>query len=147
LAGISSKSTILLSFLPLAACARGGADPRSIRAHTHLVDGISHANPLDKAERYCSYCHGAALQGGEHYEPSCYQCHGKNWLQSEASAAVSTAPADHSLVEGGRYKHKPTLFTPVGDCDACHGAQLEGTAGYPACTLCHTQLWLERTAP
>lgn len=131
-----------LLLVALCACSRETAAPRSIRAHTRIISGVAHANPTDKAERYCSYCHGAGLSGGTHFEPSCYQCHGKNWTQDAERAGETAAPADHSVLKGSRFYHKQTLLTPDGDCTACHGATLEGTASYPSCELCHTKLWV-----
>lgn len=136
----------VLFFAVFQSCSREEAAPREIRAHTRLIKGIAHAEPADYAERYCSYCHGAALTGGKSFEPSCYQCHGKTWSQAPERATVSAAPVDHELVEGGVYRHKQTLFTPQGDCSACHGADLEGSTYYPSCLLCHTKLWEERAA-
>jgi len=138
LGGLAASNALFQS------CSREEPAPRNIRAHTRLLNGVSHAEPADKAERYCSNCHGAALAGGAGLEPSCYKCHGRNWSQEPERALVSVAPADHDLVKGGIYRHKQTLFTPVGDCDACHGAALEGSAAFGGCELCHARLWEER---
>jgi hypothetical protein len=130
-------------------CSTKDAAPRAIRAHTRIMQGVAHADPAGKAERYCSYCHGANLAGGAGFEPSCYQCHGKNWLDDTFAAAVP--PATHAIVNGGRYHHMSGQFSPTSSCVACHGADLGGDAGsgltIPGCNLCHEQLWLTRTPP
>jgi hypothetical protein len=131
-----------LGFTAFQSCGRSEPVPRQIRAHTRIIHGISHAEPADEAERYCSACHGKALAGGTLLEPSCYQCHGRNWTQAAAALAqVSPAPADHTRLEGGRFRHKEALFAPEGDCTACHGEQLQGSASHPSCFLCHARLW------
>lgn len=156
-ASFAIGAALVTAFLGFQSCSREEPTPRQIRGHTRILGGVAHAEPARNAERYCSHCHGEALAGGagltdEGAEPSCYQCHGKTWTQDAAYAAVSTAPLDHDQpkslpVEAGRhgtYAHKGTLFTPDGDCDACHGLALEGNVGYPGCELCHTKLWTER---
>lgn len=156
-ASFAIGAALVTAFLGFQSCSREDAEPRQIRGHTRILGGVAHAEPARNAERYCSHCHGAALAGGaaltdEGAEPSCYQCHGKNWTQDAAYAAVSGAPGDHDLAKSlpaaagrlGAYMHKSTLFTPDGDCNACHGAANEGSGGYPGCELCHTKLWTER---
>ena len=129
-------------------CSTEHDKPRDIRAHTRVIKGISHAEPGAKAERYCSYCHGTALQGGVHGEPSCYKCHGKNWKDDSFEAA--SPPLDHTVVNQ-QFHHLPGLFTPESSCVSCHGADLMGDvssgATQPGCTLCHSKLWQERTPP
>ncbi len=133
-----------ICYLAFSSCSTEPAKPREIRAHTRGINGVSHAEPAAKAERYCSRCHGAALQGGTAGEPSCYTCHGKTWLDSSAEFA---GPADHTVDNEG-YRHLPGLFTPAESCTACHGADLEGNTAsgltQPGCTLCHAKLWEER---
>ncbi len=138
------RGVLLALAAALSACSKEPAEPREIRAHTRVIKGVSHAEPAAKAERYCSHCHGTALQGGTAGEPSCYTCHGKTWL--DASAEV-IAPADHTVANQG-FHHLPGLFTPSESCVACHGSSLEGRvdAGltFPGCNLCHGPLWEER---
>jgi hypothetical protein len=152
-----AKRNMLLVPLPIAAllafglylfngCSTDEAEPRSIRAHALIKQGVPHAEPAMKAERYCVQCHGAGLAGGPKLEPSCYSCHGKNW-EGHASDA-NAAPADHTVDNQG-FRHHPSLFSPVGTCEGCHGQQLEGVTASgltsPGCELCHTKLWEERT--
>ncbi|MCX6110530.1 MAG: hypothetical protein NTZ90_13110 [Proteobacteria bacterium] len=136
-----------------AACSRKEAPPRTaqlstLRLHTRVIQKISHADPAAAATRYCAYCHGVALQGGAHFEPSCFTCHGIHW--QEQSGDLTRAPSDHTIDHKG-YMHKPGLFSPNTNCNLCHGADLNGAvvagSGAPACQLCHTALWLERTPP
>lgn len=125
---------------------------REIVAHTRVVQGISHADPAIRAGHYCTYCHGAALGGGVHQEPSCYQCHGQTWL--DVPGAASQAPADHTVVQAG-FPHRPGSFQPSPNCTDCHGADLSGQTSsntaigrtIPGCELCHTKLWEERSPP
>jgi len=141
---------VLLSGMQ-AACSSKAAPPRAtqlttLRLHTRVIQNIAHADPAAAATRYCAYCHGASLQGGAHFEPSCFTCHGVHW--QDPSSDQTRAPSDHNLDHKG-YMHKPGLFSPSQNCSQCHGAELLGSteagAGAPACQLCHTALWLERT--
>ena len=102
--------------------------------------GVAHAVPMVKGERYCQYCHGTNLIGGDSGEPSCYTCHGRRW--NEADPGISSAPADHTVVNGG-YNHHPNLFSPTATCTSCHGQSLEGNGidDTPSCYLCHDQRW------
>lgn len=129
----------------LAGC-RDEAETRQIRAHTTVHKGVAHAEPALAAERYCAACHGQGLQGGPAGEPSCYQCHGKTWLDEAPSQ--SAAPVDHTVINK-EYRHHPDQFLPGATCSACHGADLQGdvTGGLtqPGCELCHTRLWEERS--
>lgn len=114
---------------------------RQVRAHTYNLKGIAHGFPMEHANRYCSYCHGLGLDGGEKGEPSCYTCHGRRWpLLSEDE---SFATEDHTELHGGRYLHHPEYENPIGTCDTCHGSNLEGdiVENTPSCFLCHEQLW------
>ena len=92
---------------------------------------------MDRANRYCSYCHGLNLDGGSQGEPSCFQCHGRRWVDRDPELVL--APADHTELRGGRYYHQVGLQTPVGTCDNCHGSDLtgNGTDDTPSCYLCH----------
>jgi hypothetical protein len=131
--------------LLLAGCQRGEAPVRDLRAHTFVVQGVAHAQPAVKGARYCSHCHGATLAGGAAGQPSCYQCHGKNWLDTPEDPPG--APADHTVLNE-TFRHHPDLLTPGATCTACHGASLEGVANdgltYPGCELCHERLWESR---
>ena len=98
-------------------CSKESAKPREIRAHTRVIKGVSHAEPAAKAERYCSHCHGTALQGGINAEPPCYTCHGKTWLDATPDVL---APTDHTIQNQG-FHHLPGLFAPTENCTACHG--------------------------
>lgn len=147
LAGPTRRWLAALAFASLLGC-HEEAEPRAIRAHETLRGGVAHAEPSLGAERYCSSCHGVGLQGGIAAEPSCYQCHGKTWLDD---GNVSRAPADHAVINK-EFRHQAGLFTPEASCGACHGGEaLEGeTSGglsVPGCQLCHTKLWEERTPP
>ncbi|NRA65464.1 MAG: hypothetical protein HRU19_13335 [Pseudobacteriovorax sp.] len=112
-----------------------------IRAHDLNFAGVAHAVPQSKATRYCSYCHGEALAGGEGSEPSCYQCHGERWLDRDPDTLF--APSNHTELRGGRYYHAVGLNNPIGTCDVCHGQDLLGdaVAQTPSCYLCHEAKW------
>ena len=59
----------------------------------------------------------------------------------EDATAPQNAPAGHTVVKDG-IAHAPGLMDPVGDCTACHGADLRGgTNGQPSCFSCHGQKW------
>ena len=139
---------LLLIIAALGACRSEQAEPREIRGHLNFFQGIAHGVPAMAAERYCRRCHGSDLQGGEAGEPSCYTCHGQNWLTVDAG--VSLIPGDHSVINDGVHHH-PDLFSPEQACVSCHGADLQGdtTLGStrPGCELCHEQLWKSRAAP
>ncbi|SMF05458.1 hypothetical protein [Pseudobacteriovorax antillogorgiicola] len=124
----------------LSGCSLESEGLRSIRAHSYGFLGIAHAVPMKKAERYCQYCHGENLVGGDQGEPSCYQCHGRRWRDGDPFE--SAAPDDHTVVNG-IYRHHPDLETPLTTCVNCHGSSLEGngTDDTPSCYLCHGQLW------
>jgi hypothetical protein len=133
-----------VSYFAWSSCSTEPAEPRQIPSHTLVNKGVSHAEPAVKAERYCARCHGTGLQGGVAGEPSCYSCHGKNWLDE---STAYEGPADHTIQNLGYY-HKPGLFEPAAHCAECHGAELAGDLSNgltrPGCTLCHTKLWEER---
>lgn len=134
----------LASYLAYSSCSTEKATPRDIRAHTRLIQGVSHAEPAAKPGRYCAKCHGESLQGGLAGEPSCYSCHGQNWTNVTTEFE---GPGDHTAENQG-YHHLPGLFTPADNCVSCHGDDLTGSTASgetrPGCTLCHTKLWEER---
>ncbi len=127
--------------LNLAACSLEEKGLRQIRAHVSAREGVAHAVPMRKAERYCRECHGASLVGGSHGEPSCYTCHGRLWLTADPD--TSYAPSDHTLVQGGVYRHNPAIDQVQAVCTSCHGTDLlgDGEDGTPSCYLCHDQVW------
>ena len=124
------------------ACSTENPDVRQIQGHVTNYDGVAHANAAFAGARHCISCHGATLAGGTNGEPSCYACHGKNWLNDEGAASV--APVDHTVdLEG--FRHHPNLNSPAGTCDGCHGSDLHGdiSSGLtrPGCQVCHGVLW------
>lgn len=122
-------------------CNRSSNTPlREIRAHTLNMEGVAHAIGLKHAERYCKNCHGNQLSGGQDFIPSCYSCHGKNWLDDNPETIH--ADRDHSANQNN-YLHHPDLLTPLSTCTSCHGLQLEGheILGRPSCFLCHDKIW------
>lgn len=125
-------------------CSTQDAKPREIRGHNQVFSGIPHGIGASKAWHLCTECHGVSLMGGAKLEPSCYSCHGKNWLDEQNSESM--VPADHTTVVKGQardYRHHPNLSVPMGKCSACHGLSLEGDPQLqrPSCVLCHAQLW------
>lgn len=138
------------AYLAASSCSSEEPEPRLIRAHTTIRDGVPHAEPHLRSERFCSECHGVGLAGGSAMEPSCYQCHGKTWV--EDGAALVAAPADHTVAHTGKngvYLHAPGLMTPDASCASCHvidpaAPQPGGLKDLPSCQLCHTPLWEER---
>ena len=132
----------LISLLFLVSCSLEEGPLKVISGHTLVYEGIAHGVGAQKAERYCQNCHGPALQGGLLGEPSCFQCHGRNWLSSGAD--LSFAPADHTVVQD-KFSHHPDYQSPLGTCavSGCHGSQLAGDlgAGTPSCYLCHGAVW------
>jgi hypothetical protein len=143
-----------VSWLAVQSCSRDEAATRDIAGHATLKQGIPHAEPLQRPERYCSLCHGTGLGGGAAGEPSCYQCHGQNWTGGLVPGDVNAAPASHTVANtlGGRsYFHAPEQFTPAGTCGtaSCHGTALTGyvdtISSNPGCDLCHDRLWETRT--
>jgi hypothetical protein len=134
----------LLGLAVTSSCSSEDAEPREIRAHTRVIEGVPHAEPAQRAERYCSHCHGVNLMGAQKgLEPSCYTCHGKNWLDDDPDK--NWAPADHTLVNGERFYHHPDLMSPAMACNDCHGPSFEGQVTSvlmrPGCELCHERLW------
>ncbi len=127
---------ILVSHL---GCSSSEPALRGIRAHTVDLNGIGHGAAYMKAERYCSYCHGATLQGGDSGEPSCFRCHGKNWF--DLSSDLSSAPTATHTVSHGGFNHHSDLNSPEGTCNSCHGENLEGENNNPSCLICHEKLW------
>lgn len=126
----------------LVACSLEKAPLKTIRGHVLDLGRVVHANGLFQGERYCQECHGTYLEGGLNDEPSCYRCHGRNWLATGPDASL--APADHSVVND-KYHHHSQYQSPEGTCavSGCHGATLQGdiTARTPGCYTCHGQVW------
>lgn len=60
-------------------------------------------------------------------------------LAGGCGATTSSAPADHTVNEGG-VRHRQGLTNPTVNCVACHGASLTGDQG-PSCTSCHQRRW------
>jgi len=121
----------------LTSCSDGKDEKRrDIRAHDVFYDGVGHPIASSRAEHYCKECHGEQLSGGKDLIPSCYQCHGKNW--SDTDPDQGAAPADHTVLNGS-FLHHPSLKSPAGTCDGCHGSDLKGdsVAKRPSCYLCH----------
>lgn len=133
---------VLLSFWIVASlgCTTEDSEIRAIRAHDSDYGGVAHAQPAFKAERHCQRCHGVGLKGGEDFIPSCFSCHGRNWLDEEPE--LSLAPATHTILQE-KWRHHPGLLNPTAECVACHGDLLQGTGenGSPGCLLCHDTLW------
>ncbi len=137
--------TLLSGVLALAAffsCSSDEPEPRQILGHTQIFNGIAHGTGAERAERYCTLCHGENLAGGAGKEPACLTCHGKNWLDDDPN--LSVAPADHTEIKEG-FRHHPGLLTPSQTCIECHGPALEGDVSNglkrPSCYLCHAQKW------
>ena len=49
-------------------------------SHTIINDGVAHAPGLNDPTQNCTTCHGADLRGGPSGQPSCFSCHGQQWL-------------------------------------------------------------------
>lgn len=128
-------------YLNLAACSLEEKGLRQIRAHVAARQGVAHAVPMHKAERYCKNCHGQNLSGGTQGEPSCYTCHGRLWLAYDPE--ISFAPSDHTLIKGAGFRHHPGIDQVRAVCTSCHGLNLlgEGEDGTPSCLLCHDKVW------
>ncbi|MDA9951706.1 hypothetical protein N9D31_03920 [Oligoflexaceae bacterium] len=113
----------------------------TIRAHDDSISGISHAFSSHQAKRYCTQCHGSALSGGDAGEPSCFQCHGENWLDIDPN--TPRGDANHTVNNAG-YFHHSGISDPIANCTQCHGNELQGAttrSGNPSCFLCHGQKW------
>ena len=121
-------------------CSDEKSTPREIRGHEQIYDGVAHGLMANRGERYCQLCHGVKLIGGTNLEPSCYQCHGKLWIDDDPEFSI--APTDHTVLSG-KWNHHPNLLNPVGTCDQCHGTDLKGnvTDQRSSCYLCHDQKW------
>ena len=131
---------LLFSFMGSTGCDDVPRSPRVVRGHDVNIDGIAHGLGFEHAERYCKGCHGLSLIGGSNLEPSCYTCHGKNWLDS--SGEEIHAPLNHTVPLNDWF-HDPGYKDPTTYCSSCHGANLEGdqSLDIPSCHLCHEQVW------
>ena len=134
----------LAFFLPLiSACSSEKAKLRNIPGHVADLKGVAHGHGGQRAERYCSQCHGLTLAGGEEGQPPCLKCHGVRW--QETGPTELGAPRDtHTLLLGG-FLHHTAINSVQGTCTSCHGSDLQGlgAASPPGCFLCHDQLWIQ----
>jgi hypothetical protein len=137
---VAFHARLLCIFLLSFSCSDKSQPIRNIRGHTQIIQGVSHGVPASRPLRYCKNCHGTNLAGGSNLEPSCYQCHGRNW--SDDDLGPSLAPSDHTELKGS-WSHHADFPSPTGVCDQCHGAALEGDASgsRPSCYLCHDKIW------
>jgi len=138
--GVVFVAIVILPFIFSHGCSLEERKSAKLRGHTVNYSGVEHGFAAAKGARFCQDCHGAELSGGSNGEPSCYQCHGLNWLDRDPGE--SQAPEDHTAVNG-RYHHHTALDSPVGTCTNCHGAELAGGEehGAPSCYLCHGKEW------
>ena len=139
---------IPLALVFLYSCSTEPSPIRKIRAHSTNFQGVMHAEPAKDSERYCQHCHGTALQGGSQLvgegslAPSCYTCHGKNWLDDDPEK--SDAPEALHPVLNDKYHHGADFQTATTCANtACHGEDLKGIEdlGTPSCYLCHKKKW------
>ncbi|MFQ5490783.1 MAG: hypothetical protein ACE5GE_08695 [Phycisphaerae bacterium] len=110
-------------------------------SHTDLLSVGSiagfHASGRNDPEGACVSCHKPDLFGTT-LIPSCWSCHGSRWDPPPNSPPTHTVEkTSGSLV----FRHDPGLFSPIGNCDACHGVDLLGTPLVPSCYLCHGAEW------
>lgn len=97
--------------------------------------GILHGEGYPDPFNNCVACHGPTLEGNATLmSPACWSCHGSLW------DAAPDYPPTHTDPEHGFF-HAPGKKNPVGNCDACHGADLRGTDLIPSCFSCHGQKW------
>ena len=118
---------------------RAGAATATAAQIKHSVDfgGRKHADGYCSPLENCSACHGNALQGGSHGEPSCTSCHGTFWTDPNCGKLSGI----HTLAIKG-ILHGPNPCKPQGVCTPCHGSSLEGGLnGEPSCTQCHGTYW------
>jgi hypothetical protein len=59
----------------------------------------------------------------------------------EDLSASGTAPISGHTADLGGHKHAEGYCQPMANCTGCHGTNLEGKGGRPACTKCHSELW------
>jgi len=72
---------LLAAALILVACGDSPTAPANLPAdHTVMRGGHFHAPGLNSPQGVCTACHGGDLRGGANGEPSCYSCHGAEWL-------------------------------------------------------------------
>ncbi|MFQ5490714.1 MAG: hypothetical protein ACE5GE_08345, partial [Phycisphaerae bacterium] len=116
----------------------GGLPPPT---HTELstVGSISglHAPNRSDPEGFCAGCHKPDLFGSS-LIPACWSCHGSIW------DGAPDYPPTHTVEKGwGQvvFHHDPRLMGPVGVCDECHGADLQGAPLIPSCFTCHGIRW------
>lgn len=111
--------------------------------HPNFMDPALHAPAFFSVTLVCKKCHGDQLQGVS-IAPACTVCHGGTKARAlppggsiQPLIGFAHPMSDWSSTPALQAAHAAAYATDSMACRTCHGANLQGTSGYPACNQCH----------
>jgi hypothetical protein len=111
--------------------------------HPNYTDPALHAPAFFGAVQACKKCHGDRLQGVS-IAPGCAACHDGKLARLpppggfvQPSVGFAHPMPDWSSTPALGASHAAAYAADSMACRTCHGANLEGGSGYPACSQCH----------
>jgi hypothetical protein len=111
--------------------------------HPNFTDPATHARAFLGVTLVCTTCHGARLEGAS-IAPACAACHNGAAARPpppggfvQPSVGFSHPIPDWSSTATLRAAHGAAYAGNSLACRSCHGADLQGSSGYPSCSQCH----------
>jgi hypothetical protein len=111
--------------------------------HPNFIDPTLHAPAFFAVTLTCKRCHGSQLQGVS-IAPGCSVCHDGTKARVpppggfiQPSIALVHPMPDWSSTPALQTGHGTAYSLDSMACRTCHGADLLGGGGYPACSKCH----------